>query len=246
MSDQYFYDYEWDEEYCYPNSNVLKNKLNITDSEQLNHAEREITAMKILYLKKNPVVGNFDFQHLKAIHYAIFSDIFNWAGKTRTVNIAKGNMFCLSQYLDHYADTIFAKLKSENYLLEVPREDIPEKLAYYLSEINVLHPFREGNGRTQRLMIEYLAGINGFYVDYSRVSRHDMIEASAFAFIKDYDKIDQMFYDITSRISLEEQEEYIQYFFSCESQQLNLFHELSENHFYDMEEPNAPTLGMTM
>lgn len=246
MSDQYSYDYEWDSEYCYPHSSVLKNKLNIANAEQLSHAEREITAMKILYLKQNPVVGDFDFEHLKAIHYAIFSDIFDWAGKERTVNIAKGNMFCLCQHLEQYADSIFEKLRFENYLLNLPREEIPEKLAYYLSEINALHPFREGNGRTQRLMIEYIAAINGFQVDYSQVSREDMIEASALAFIREYNKLNEMFYDISERISLEEQEEYIQYFFGCESQQLNLFHELSENHFYDMEEPNAPTLGMTM
>ena len=236
MPDQYFYDYEWDEEYCYPNSNVLKNKLNIIDSEQLNNAEREITAMKILYFKKNPIAGKFDFNHLKEIHRAIFSDIFIWAGKSRNVNIAKGNMFCLSQHLDSYASSIFEKLKSENYLLEIPRENVPKRLAYYLSEINVLHPFREGNGRTPRLMIEYLAGINGFSVDYSHVSRRDMIEASAYAFVKKYDKINQMFNDITKRISLEEQEEYIRCFFGDESPQLKLFYSIEKNNFNICEE----------
>lgn len=72
MSDKYYYDYEWDEKYCYPNSYVLKNKLNISDSSVLNNAEREITAMKILFLKKNIVKGNFDFKHLQKIHFAIF------------------------------------------------------------------------------------------------------------------------------------------------------------------------------
>ena len=93
--------------------------------------------MKILYFKKNPIAGKFDFNHLKEIHRAIFSDIFIWAGKSRNVNIAKGNMFCLSQHLDSYASSIFEKLKSENYLLEIPRENVPKRLAYYLSEINV-------------------------------------------------------------------------------------------------------------
>ena len=76
MLDKYSYDYEWDKEYCYPNSYVLKNKLNIKSQESLSTAEREITSLKIAVAKKNPIWGKFDLVHLQMIHKFIFGDIY--------------------------------------------------------------------------------------------------------------------------------------------------------------------------
>lgn len=194
----YSYDYEWDVKYCYPDSNVLINKLNITDAQALAIAEREITSVKLAYAKLNPVKGNFDLKHLQDIHRFLFEDIYPWAGELRQVNIAKGNQFCLFQNLEMYADSIFSKLKKENYL--VGSENLPHKLAYYLSEINVLHPFREGNGRTQRLFIEYLADNAGATVDFSNVTPEEMIIASAESFACEYEKINAMFERITKQM----------------------------------------------
>ena len=153
----YSYEYEWDLEYCYPHSNVLKNKLNITNSHALEIAEREITSLKLAYAKKIPIKGTFDLTHLQAIHHFLFSDIYEWAGQLRHVNIAKGNQFCLAMHLNTYAQKLFSGLRKENYLTDCP--NIAHRLAFYLSELNVLHPFREGSGRTQRLFIEYLAAM---------------------------------------------------------------------------------------
>lgn len=194
----YDYEYEWDKEYCYPESNVLKNKLRIKNHDELITAEREITSLKIAMAKAEPLQGNFDFEHLKAIHKFIFEDIYTWAGEIRHVNISKGNQFCLSQNIEMYAADIFAKLKEENYLVNY-NGNIAHRLAYYLSEINVLHPFREGNGRTQRLFIEYLADKAGYKVDFSDVSAKEMIVASAEAFALDYEKLNTMFDRITSK-----------------------------------------------
>ena len=198
MSD-YYYEYEWDSSYCYPKSFVLKNKLGLTDGAELAEAEREVTALNLVEIKNKPVRGKFDLKHLQAIHRAIFRDIFTWAGKLRTVDIAKGNQFCLCQHLETYATSIFNKLQAENYLLGTPAEKMPERLAYYLGEINVLHPFREGNGRAQRVFIEQLAHKAGYHVDFSDVSSQEMIEASALAFAKEYDKMTAMFERILSR-----------------------------------------------
>ena len=194
----YTYDYEWDIKYCYPDSNVLINKLNITDAQALAIAEREITSVKLAYAKLNPVKGNFDLKHLQDIHRFLFEDIYPWAGELRQVNIAKGNQFCLFHNLEMYSDSIFSKLKKENYLIECG--NLPHRLAYYLSEINVLHPFREGNGRTQRLFIEYLADNAGATVDFSDVSPEEMIVASAESFACEYEKINAMFERITKQM----------------------------------------------
>ena len=201
----YDYEYEWDSYYCYPNSYVLKNKLGITNAEALKTAEREITAIRLAQMKDKPIKGKLDFKHLRNIHKAIFGDVFAWAGKLRTVNIAKGNQFCLFQHLETYANTIFNELKTEKYLVGITADKIPERLTYYLSEINVLHPFRDGNGRAQRVFIEYLARSAGYYVDFSDVSGREMIEASALSFCKEYEMMTNMFNRIVSKTNMQEQ-----------------------------------------
>ncbi|MDR0916399.1 MAG: Fic family protein [Oscillospiraceae bacterium] len=206
MSDEYEYSYDWDIRYCYENSNVLRNKLGIIDANALRAAEREIAAVRVLEAERTPIRGKLDFKHLCDIHRYLFGDIFEWAGKLRTVNIAKGNPFCNCGVLDVYGAELFGKLKAENYLLGTPPEHIPERLAYYLSEINVLHPFREGNGRSQRLFIEYLSLVAGYRVDFTDVTAAAMIEASVRAFDRDEVPMCAIFKRITTPINRDEQQ----------------------------------------
>jgi cell filamentation protein len=203
------YEYEWDVKYCYPGSFVLKNKFDIRNKEKLSEAERRTTGLNILEIMDTPVRGRFDFKHLKSIHRAIFQDMYVWAGIPRTVDISKGNPFCLSLHLESYAEGIFEKLKAENFLLGKTPDEMPGRLAYYLSEINVLHPFREGNGRTQRVFIEYLAQYAGFSVDFSQVNGPEMIEASVQSFFSKYGMMTEMFERILSPISPQEQQSFI-------------------------------------
>ena len=124
---------------------------------------------------------------------------YEWAGELRWVDIAKGNVFCHAQYIEQNAERLFYQLYQEDCLKKTPPEKMPLRLAYYLSEINVIHPFREGNGRAQRLFIEYLAGQNGYMVDFSTVSDTEMIEACALAFGRNYDLMNQLMQRITAR-----------------------------------------------
>lgn len=222
MMRDYSYSYEWDTEYCYPESNVLINKLNIQDADSLHTAEREITSLRLAAAKAQPIRGRLDLKHLQKIHRYLFGDIYAWAGKLRHVNIAKGNQFCLAMNLETYGNSIFRKLEQEHYLIDAG-DATPHRLAYYLSEINVLHPFREGNGRTQRLFIEYLASVAGYRVDFSQITAEEMLVASADSFACDYDSINKMFDKITSPISKEEQEENIRFFFGARSNQMKWF-----------------------
>jgi len=205
MPDSYEYSYEWDIFYCYENSSVLRNKLGITDGDALRTAEREIAAVRLLEAVRSPIRGKLDFKHLCDIHRYIFGDIFEWAGKLRTVNISKGNPFCNADVLDIYGTELFGKLKAERYLLDTPKERITERLAYYLSEINVMHPFREGNGRAQRMFIEYLALAAGYRIDFTNVTAGEMIEASVHAFNRDETLMRDIFGCITTPISREDQ-----------------------------------------
>ena len=88
-----------DKKYCYPQSNVLINKLSIHNAERLAEAEKKLTMLRLLELQYEPVEGELDFAHLCEIHRYIFQDVYEWAGQLRTVDIAKGNMFCKSEFL---------------------------------------------------------------------------------------------------------------------------------------------------
>jgi len=203
-------DSHWDYVYCYPNSSVLENKLNITDEKELYEAEREITTSKIYILQEHFVKGNFDLKHLQAIHKFIFCDIYKWAGKLRTVNISKGEMFYRFDYIEQAAADLFNKLKNDNYLMGLSTEEIVKKISFYFGEINVLHPFREGNGRTQRVFIEYLAKAAGYDVDFSPISKNEMINASIRAFDCDYLPMEEMFSKILTPISFSQQYSFVQ------------------------------------
>ena len=164
--------------YCYENSDVLINKLNIRDDETFAKAERLYSGLRQSELNLKPLDGNLDFEHLKAIHYYLFQDLFFWAGKVRTVAIAKRNLFCLPQHIDSFANDIFAKLKKDNYFVGFNKEEFIDAITNLLGDINALHPFREGNGRTQREFIRYIGLKNGYTFDWSLVSSDENIEAS--------------------------------------------------------------------
>jgi cell filamentation protein len=90
----------------------------------------------------------------------------------------KGISFCQAIHIDSYLEGIFSKLKNEAFLKGLNKSHMVKKLAYYLGELNAVHPFREGNGRVQRLFLEYLAEMNGYYLDFSKCTSEDMIIAS--------------------------------------------------------------------
>lgn len=179
--------------YCYPNSDVLKNRMGIQDMEQLRRLEKRLTMLRILELVDKPIQGKFDLKHLQSIHKYIFQDIYEWAGKIRTVDIAKGNMFCNVKFIESQAEEIFGKLREENYLRELGEKEFSVRLAYYFSEINALHPFREGNGRSQREFIRALSLHNGYVINFAKVSREEMLKASECSFLCDYEKMEMLF-----------------------------------------------------
>lgn len=206
MNKDYSYSYEWDSRYCYPNSNVLKNKLGITNGEDLHLAEREITAVRMAAAQSNGIAGNFDLKHLQKIHKYLFGDIYSWAGELRQVDISKGNSFCHWAYIQNNAENLFMNLQQEIPFKGLSQKEIAVKFSYYLSEINVLHPFREGNGRTQRLFIQLLAQELGYSLDFSKITPREMIVASAESFACDYTKMDLLFQKIISPLPFHERE----------------------------------------
>lgn len=117
--------------YCYSGTDILINKLNIRNSSKLREAERMLSSLRIHDLLEQPIKGDFDLKHLQKIHAYIFQDIYTWAGKIRTVDIAKGNMFCKVLFIEEQANDLFVKLKNEKYLRGIGKEDMIQKLAFY-------------------------------------------------------------------------------------------------------------------
>lgn len=182
-----------DKVYCYPDSDVLINKLDIREKEKLYAFERKLTMLRLLELIDQPLEGKYDFDHLKKIHRYIFQDIYDWAGEIRKVDIAKENMFCNVKFIDMQARDIFEKLKEEEYLYGLQKGEFVKRLAYFFSEINALHPFREGNGRSQREFIRSLALKNGYIISFANISKSEMIKASQNSFLCEYEMMERLF-----------------------------------------------------
>ncbi len=165
--------------YCYPDSDVLKNKLNIRDSDELKRAEEEITSLKQYMLMESPINGRFTKTQLMNIHRFLFEDIYLFAGHIRREQISKGDtMFLQPHMIGQELDKVFSKLHSDKMLHETDRKRQIEHLSYIMSELNIIHPFREGNGRSIRELIRYMAQHYGFLLDWSRVDRDTMLEAA--------------------------------------------------------------------
>ena len=179
--------------YCYPDSEVLRNKLGINDQKKLQEVERKLTAIRINDLIHKPIFGRFDLKHLCDIHFYIFQDLYIWAGELRKVEIAKENMFCKVMFLERQASEIFHAIRKDNYLEGMNYPAFVKRLAYHFSEINALHPFREGNGRTQREFIRELALYNHYAVDFSNLDAYEMLSASTDSFLCRYEKMEALF-----------------------------------------------------
>ncbi|MGN0475798.1 MAG: Fic/DOC family protein [Ruminococcus sp.] len=155
---------------CYENTTCLINKLGITDENQLAVIEADITFAKTSQLEEKPVSGKFDLEHYKAIHRILFEDLYDWAGKLRTINISKkGTTFADAVDLKVACNRCFKRIKSHNYFLDMNFDAFVENIVDLYCTLNMIHPFREGNGRTERIFIAQLIRFNGYNIDFSEI-----------------------------------------------------------------------------
>ena len=163
---------------------LSSNIIGAKTMEALSTTERQITSSKEFKLRRNGIKGNFDYEHLRAIHKELFKDIYDWAGDDRYDMDYRGifrkdnTEFTHGDRLPEVATVLFDALKDENHFKGLNKEAMIKSLASFLNGINILHPFREGNGRTQRLFIEELAKNAGYELNLSSVSQSIIIQAS--------------------------------------------------------------------
>lgn len=169
-----------------PATGLLRNKAGLTGQAEIDTFEAAVTTVRILEWDDAPGASSFDLAHLCAAHRHLFQDVYDWAGQIRNVDITRGNSrFANVNQIESYATKVFAGLKSEDFLRGLASDRLASRLAHYLSEINAMHPFRDGNGRVQRVFISQLASAAGFPWDYSAATREEMYAAMEAAFFGD-------------------------------------------------------------
>jgi cell filamentation protein len=184
--------------YCLPGSSVPKNKAEISDQDLLDQYETDFTTIRLLELAKNVVEGRFDLDHLCQIHRYLFQDIYERAGSIRTVDIIRGeSRYCNVRHIQTYAHTVFSSLRAEDYLGALSKRQFAARAAHYLSEINAIHPFREGNGRVQRLFMSQLAEYAGYSLSYAALGRIEMYSAMEAAFFRDEKPLATLMFEIS-------------------------------------------------
>ncbi|MDC7951386.1 Fic family protein [Methanomassiliicoccaceae archaeon COG_1] len=192
---KYDYEFEYDSVYCYPGSDILRNKMGIKDQDKLSKIERDVSFIKTTELMKNSSCVSFTTEHLCSIHAFLFGNLYDWAGQIRTVDISKGASFCKHEYVLSNLDNVFRQMSKEDFR-SMGKDRLARTLAHYLGEINAIHPFREGNGRTQRAFVNQVALMNGYYLDFSLITDDEMLEASHHSFFVDDSKMESLFLKI--------------------------------------------------
>lgn len=162
------YSMDGTQENCYPDTSVLINKLGIKNQELLNLAETRIVTAMNIKAEKTVIFENVDFEFYKNLHKQLFGDLYEWAGTVRNINISKkGTVFCNADDLEKTGELKFQRLAELNYLKKLNKSTFLDELSELYHDLNMLHPFREGNGRTLRLFITLLVRNAGYNLNFS-------------------------------------------------------------------------------
>ncbi|HKS64546.1 MAG TPA: Fic family protein [Xanthobacteraceae bacterium] len=170
--------------YVYPGTSVLRNRFGLTDAADLDRVERLHTVNR----GYEPIPrGSFDLAHLRAIHRHLFQDIYEWAGELRTVEISKGRQqFQFRKFIETGMADVHGRLVRSRFLNGLAAAPFAEAAAVIVGDINYIHPFREGNGRTQLQYLKQLAEQAGHRLDLGRIDGSRWLEASIASHSADY------------------------------------------------------------
>jgi cell filamentation protein len=166
--------------YCYPGTTVLKNIPGIAIQAALDEFEATMTAQRA----DEPLPrGRLSVSHYRAIHHHLFQDVYVWAGGFRTVRLSKGgSAFCYPENIEGEMKRLFDGLKSKQYLQNLSAEAFVAEMATFLSTLNAIHPFREGNGRTQAAFLALLGMRAGHPVNLDKLEPGQFLAAMIASF----------------------------------------------------------------
>lgn len=166
--------------YCYPGSSVLRNVPGLKTQTDLDRFEAIATGRRF----QEPMpTGRWSVRHYRAIHHHIFQDVYPWAGRLRTVRIAKGDsMFCYPERINAELHRIFARLRQVDVLRHRNPTDFAAGAAHLLADLNAIHAFRDGNGRAQLAFITLLAAQAGHELELERLDPPAFLSAMIASF----------------------------------------------------------------
>ncbi len=185
--------------YVYPGTDVLRNKLDIRDKDTFHELQIVSSALRVNDLENLPLKGDYDLKHLQDIHKHLFQEVYEWAGEIRTVNISRNNIFCVPEYIESFGAGISKKLKKNNYLKYLPRDNFIEEVADCFGDINAMHPFREGNGRTQQIFLKQLSKEAGYELQWKLASKKEIDYASIASFNGEMKPLENLFDKIVQK-----------------------------------------------
>jgi len=163
--------------YTYSNSSTLINKLGIKEPIELNVLENQLSTLALADIDFKP--APYDFSYLYLLHKRLFGDLYDWAGKIRTIGISKQDTrFCQPEFIKKEANKLFDQLRKRDFFEHLGFDDFCQEMAEFYIELNMVHPFREGNGRTQRLLFEHLAIHCGYNLSFEGISKDQWIESN--------------------------------------------------------------------
>lgn len=170
----------FDDPYCYKGTSVLKNRAGLRDADTLEAFELEMSTLRA----DEPLpAGRFTPAHYKRIHHHLFQDVYTWAGKYRTVRTAKGgNMFCYPEHITSTMDKLFEKPALAAFKPGASAADFLDAATDFLADLNAVHPFREGNGRSQLSLMYLLGQRAGHPLTLTRINRDTFMPAMIASF----------------------------------------------------------------
>jgi cell filamentation protein len=170
----------FEDPYCIKGSSVLLNIHGITSADELEAFEVAMFTLRSVQLLPK---GEFDPAHYRSIHRHMFQDVYDWAGEYRSIRIAKGNaMFCFPEHIAEQMDLLFASLGSAPFLPGATATDFITASTGFLADLNAIHPFREGNGRTQLTFLFLLGHRAAIALDMTRIRPQEMLAAMIASF----------------------------------------------------------------
>ena len=171
--------------YIDPSTGILKNLVGADKQAELDKAEADLVFARALQLSDKDIPESRDLREVQLIHQHLFRDVYEWAGKLRTVDLRRPTGMALPfaphRMLPIVAQNCFEALQNDSCLYEMSRTQFVHRLAYHYDALNYLHPFREGNGRTQRVFWGRIARATGREIEWFRISKTENDDACRIA-----------------------------------------------------------------
>lgn len=166
--------------YCWPGTTVLRNRAGLRDQTALDAFELDMTTQRA---SEALPPGRLGVRHYMAVHRHLFGDVYLWAGRRRTVRISKdSSAFAYPENIDREMAHLFGWLRERHHLRGLSTADFARDAAHFLAELNAIHPFREGNGRTSLAFLALVAALAGHPLHLDLLEPDEMLRAAIESF----------------------------------------------------------------